>query len=103
MRSEWNRLQALFLKDHPFASYIHCLAHQLQLALVSAAKEVCYVHQFFSKFTLIVNVMTVSPKRHDQLRVAQANNVANLIADDQLVTGSGLNQIGTLQRAGDTR
>ncbi|QHN84741.1 Zinc finger MYM-type protein [Arachis hypogaea] len=67
------------------------------------AKEVCYVHQFFSKLTLIVNVVIVSPKRHDQLRVAQANNVANLIADDQLMTGSGLNQIGTLQRAGDTR
>ncbi|XP_020982421.1 uncharacterized protein LOC107458849 [Arachis duranensis] len=63
-----------------------------------ATKEVCYVHQFFSKLTLIINVVTVSPKRHDELRVAQANNVANLI-----VTGSGLNQIGTLQRAGDTR
>ncbi|XP_072052134.1 uncharacterized protein [Arachis hypogaea] len=48
-------------------------------------KEVCYVHQFFSKLTLIVNVVTVSPKRHDQLRVAQANNVANLIVDNQLV------------------
>ncbi|XP_025685295.1 uncharacterized protein [Arachis hypogaea] len=103
MRGEWNGLQALFLKDCPFAYYIHCLAHRLQLALVSAAKEVCYVHQFFSKLTLIVNVVTVSPKRHDQLRVAQANNVANLIANDQIVTGSGLNQIGTLQRAGDTR
>ncbi|XP_015941110.1 uncharacterized protein LOC107466629 [Arachis duranensis] len=71
--------------------------------LVSAAKEVCYVHQFFSKLTLIVNVVTISPKRHHQLRIAQANNVANLISDDQIVIGSGLNQIGTLQRAGDTR
>ncbi|XP_016199761.1 uncharacterized protein LOC107640775 [Arachis ipaensis] len=62
-------------------------------ALVSAAKEVCYVHQFFSKLTLIVNVVTVSPKRHDQLRVAQANNVTNLIANDKIVIGSGLNQI----------
>ncbi|XP_016168437.1 zinc finger MYM-type protein 1-like [Arachis ipaensis] len=103
MRGEWNGLQALFLKDCPFAYYIHCLAHRLQLALVSAAKEVCYVHQFFSKLTLIVNIVTVSPKRHDQLRVAQANNVTKLIANDQIVIGSGLNQIGTLQRAGDTR
>ncbi|XP_025673896.1 uncharacterized protein [Arachis hypogaea] len=103
MRGEWNGLQALFLKDCPFAYYIHCLAHRLQLALVSAAKEVCYVHQFFSKLTLIVNVVTVSPKRHDQLRVAQANNVANLIANDQIVIGSELNQIGALQSAGDTR
>ncbi|XP_057740469.1 uncharacterized protein LOC130957635 [Arachis stenosperma] len=103
IRGEWNGLQALFLKDCPFAYYIHCLSHRLQLALVSAAKEICYVHQFFSKLTLVVNVVTVSPKRHDQLRVAQANNVANLIANDKFVIGSGLNQIGTLQRAGDTR
>ncbi|XP_020967615.1 zinc finger MYM-type protein 1-like [Arachis ipaensis] len=88
MRGEWNGLQALFMKDCPFAYYIHCLAHRLQLALVFAAKEVCYVHQFFSKLTLIVNIVTISPKRHDQLRVAQANNIANLIANDQIVTGS---------------
>ncbi|XP_016206733.1 zinc finger MYM-type protein 1-like [Arachis ipaensis] len=103
MRGERNGLQALFLKDCHFAYYIHCLAHRLQLALVSAAKEICYVHQFFSKLTLIVNIVTVSPKRHDQLRVAQANNVVNLIANDQIVTRSRLNQIGTLQRVGDTR
>ncbi|XP_057734502.1 inositol oxygenase 4-like [Arachis stenosperma] len=86
MRGELNELQALFLKDFPFAYYIHCLAHRLELALISAAKEVCYVHQFFSKLTLIVIVVTVSPKCHDQLRVAQASNVANLIANDQIVT-----------------
>ncbi|XP_057758218.1 uncharacterized protein LOC130978124 [Arachis stenosperma] len=84
MHGEWNGLQALFLKDCPFTYYIHCLAHQLQLALVFAAKEVCYVHQFFSKLTLIVKVVTVSPKRHDHLRIAQANNVANLIANDKI-------------------
>ncbi|XP_072054957.1 uncharacterized protein [Arachis hypogaea] len=64
-------------------------------------KFAMFINSF--QLTLIVNVVTVSPKRHDLLRVAQANNVANLNADDQLVTGSGLNQIGTLQRAGDTR
>ena len=40
MRGEWNGLQALILKDCPYAYYIHCLAHQLQLALVAASKEV---------------------------------------------------------------
>ncbi|QHO00623.1 Zinc finger MYM-type protein [Arachis hypogaea] len=83
---------------------LHIFARKVRAIIrEEIAKEVCYVHQFFSKLTLIVNVVTVSPKRHDQLRVAQANNVANLIANDQIVTGSGLNQIGTLQRAGDTR
>jgi len=42
--------------------YIHCLAHRLQLALVTAAREVSHVHQFFSSLLLIVNVVTTSPK-----------------------------------------
>ncbi|XP_057760849.1 uncharacterized protein LOC130981262 [Arachis stenosperma] len=50
MRGEWNGLQALFLKDCPFAYYIHCLAHRLQLALVSAAKEVVdLINWYFAK------------------------------------------------------
>ncbi|KAK1390426.1 zinc finger MYM-type protein 1-like [Heracleum sosnowskyi] len=40
MRGEWNGLQALFLKDCPYEYYIHCLAYQLQLALVAATREV---------------------------------------------------------------
>ncbi|XP_075521536.1 uncharacterized protein LOC142554745 [Primulina tabacum] len=39
MRGEWNGLQALFLKDCPYAYYVHCFAHRLQLTLVSAAKD----------------------------------------------------------------
>ncbi|XP_074265303.1 uncharacterized protein LOC141587733 [Silene latifolia] len=34
MRGEWNGLQALFLADCPYAYYVHCFAHRLQLALV---------------------------------------------------------------------
>ncbi|GJR01118.1 zinc finger MYM-type protein 1-like protein [Tanacetum coccineum] len=40
MCGEWNGLQALILKECPYAYYVHCFAHQLQLALVSASKEV---------------------------------------------------------------
>ncbi|XP_039144034.1 zinc finger MYM-type protein 1-like [Dioscorea cayenensis subsp. rotundata] len=36
MRGEWNGLQALILQECPYAYYVHCLAHQLQLALVVA-------------------------------------------------------------------
>ncbi|KAJ8774419.1 hypothetical protein K2173_016865 [Erythroxylum novogranatense] len=103
MRGEWNGLQALFLKECPFAYYIHCLAHRLQLALVAAAREVSSVHQFFSKLTFIVNIVRSSPKRHDQLIEAHGDHIAYLIANDELETGKGLNQQGTLKRAGDTR
>ncbi|KAF3443394.1 hypothetical protein FNV43_RR13076 [Rhamnella rubrinervis] len=39
MRGAWNGLQALFLQDCPYAYYVHCFAHRLQLAL-NGAKEV---------------------------------------------------------------
>ena len=39
MRGEWNGLQALFLNDCPYAYYIHCFAHRLQLALVAALER----------------------------------------------------------------
>jgi len=31
----WNRLYALFLKDCPYAYYVYCFVHRLQLALVA--------------------------------------------------------------------
>ena len=40
MRGEWNGLKALILNECPYAYYIHCMAHQLQLALVAASREV---------------------------------------------------------------
>ena len=36
MRGMWNGLQALILNDCPYAYYIHCFAHRLQLTLVKA-------------------------------------------------------------------
>ena len=50
---------------------------------------------FFSSLSLIVNVVIASPKQHDQLPAAHATIIANLIASDDIATGSGLNQIGT--------
>jgi hypothetical protein len=47
MRGEWNGLQAKFVAECPYAYYVHCFAHQLQLALVAASKEVQEVSNFF--------------------------------------------------------
>ncbi|XP_056692037.1 uncharacterized protein [Spinacia oleracea] len=103
MRAEWNGLQALFLNDCPYAYYIHCFAHMLQLALVAASRDVVTVHHFFSKVTFIVNIVTSSAKRHDQLQAAHVVELERLMELDELVTGRGLNQVGTVKRAGDTR
>lgn len=47
MRGEWNGLKALILNECPYAYYVHFMAHQLQLALVAASREVHEVHNFF--------------------------------------------------------
>lgn len=103
MRGEWNGLQALFMKDCLYAYYVHCFAHRLQLALVTSSREVKLVHKFFEKLIFVVNVVCSSTKRHDELQVAQLEEIAYLLEIDEIVTGKGANQVGTLKRAGDTR
>ena len=49
MRGMWNGLQALILNDCPYAYYIHCFAHRLQLALVKASKQVAPISGLFYK------------------------------------------------------
>ncbi|XP_071932919.1 uncharacterized protein [Coffea arabica] len=102
MRGEWNGLQALICHECPYAYYIHCLAHRLQLALVAASREVASVHQFFSNLVFIINIVITSSKCNDELKEAQAIEIATKIANGELETGKGLNQIATLKRVGDT-
>ena len=47
MRDMWNGLQVLILNDCPYAYYIHCFAHRLQLTLVKASKQVIPISHFF--------------------------------------------------------
>ncbi|XP_042387454.1 uncharacterized protein LOC121979532 [Zingiber officinale] len=103
MRGEFNGLQALIIKDCRGAYYVHCFAHRLQLALVATSKNVTPIHQFFDRLTFIVNIVGSSCKRNDELKNAHADDIAHLIAINELETGHGLNQMGTLQRAADTR
>ena len=86
-----------------FISLFHCMAHHLQLALVAASRKVIPVHQFFLKLISIINIVGASCKRNDELQAAQAIEVAKMITIDELETSKGANQIGILQRAGDTR
>ena len=104
MHGEWNGLQALFLKECLYAiMYIACMAHRLQLVLVTASREVKVVHQFFDHLTNIINIIIGSSKRNDELQYAQGEQIENMITSNEIETGKGANQIGTLQWAGDTR
>ncbi|XP_023735217.1 uncharacterized protein LOC111883080 [Lactuca sativa] len=103
MRGEWNRLWALVLKDCPHAYYVHCFGHRLQLALVAASREIIPVHQFFSNLVFTINVVCASSKCHDELQKEKATEIEHLLELGEIESGKGLNQVGTLTRAGDTR
>jgi hypothetical protein len=103
MRGERNGRQAKNLEECHYAYYVHCFARQLQLALVVASKEVTEVHNFFEHLAIVVNTVISSSKRSDDLNYNQVAEMEHLIELDDLETGSGSNQIRTLQRPGDTR
>ena len=75
----------------------------MQLALVDASKEVVSISQFFQKLLYIINTVDSSSKRHDQLHQAQLVELENAIANANIETGQGANQIHTLKRPRDTR
>ncbi|XP_077222083.1 uncharacterized protein LOC143855919 [Tasmannia lanceolata] len=103
MRGEFNGLKALILKENPYAFYIHCFAHQLQLALVTTAKHNGNIDYLFTLVTNVVNVVGVSCKHRDLLQEKQAIKVFNALENCELSSGRGQNQETNLKRLGDTR
>ncbi|KAL5812369.1 hypothetical protein ACOSQ3_027319 [Xanthoceras sorbifolium] len=91
------------MRDCPYAYYIHCFAHRLQLALVAVSKEVREVWIFFSKLSSVVNFVGASAKRHSELKLIREDEIIDMIASAELESGTGANQIRSLQRAGPTR
>jgi len=100
MREQWNGLQTLILNECPYAYHIHCFEHKLLPALVCASSEVFAIQQFFSKLTSIVNFFNSCSKPHDESLAAKLNEIAHLLEINEI--GEGANQIGSLQRVGDT-
>jgi len=67
MRGEFNGLQNLISDENLYSFYIHCFAHQLQLAVVSISRCCSSIEDFFEYVGLIVNTTTSSCKRKDLL------------------------------------
>lgn len=63
MRGEFNGLRTLILKQNESASYIHCFAYHLQLALVAVIKHHSEIELLFSVVSNISNVIRASAKR----------------------------------------
>ena len=70
--------------------------------VVSYNEYVILVQTFFNRLSSIVNVVGASCKRTEQLKKTYADQIAYFVEIGELETGRGLNQISTLQRAGDT-
>ncbi|XP_076897253.1 uncharacterized protein LOC143550504 [Bidens hawaiensis] len=102
MRGEWNGLHTLIRYECPYAYYVHGFAHMLQLALVSASSEVIPIHKFFNKLIFTIKVVCAFSKRHDELQKAKAEEIKTLWEMGEIKSRSGLNQVGTLRRSGDT-
>ena len=103
MRGEMNGLKSLILEKNPSAFYVHCFAHRLQLALMSAAKSNVTVSRFFNNVNSVCVVIGASAKRADQFRDAQATHNQEKIYNSNFQTGRGLNQECSLRRCADTR
>jgi hypothetical protein len=51
----------------------------------------------------VVNIVSVSYKRNDELWAFQAATIEHLVDIGEIETGKGVNQVGGLQRPGDSR
>ncbi|KAK9713778.1 hypothetical protein RND81_06G051100 [Saponaria officinalis] len=103
MRGELNDLRNLIMRNNPYAYYVHCFAHQLQLTLVVVAKENCECAKFFMHLRIVLNVIGSSCKRMDMVREVQARKVLEALELGEIESGQGLNQELSLGRPGDTR
>jgi len=89
-------LQALFINDFFYAYYIHCFAHQLQLALIAITREISDVHTFFQNLIFIVNIVSASCKRNNELRAFWAVTIEHLVDIGEIETSKGVNQVSGL-------
>ncbi|XP_052293999.1 uncharacterized protein LOC112496300 isoform X3 [Citrus sinensis] len=103
MQGGLNGLKTLILKENESAYYIHCFAHQLQLALVSVAKKHQEVNDLFSLVAKVINIIAASSKRYDILKEKHAVAVSEALKTGELKSRQGMNQEITLKRSGDTR
>ena len=103
MRGEFNGLQKKFLDENPYAFYVHCFAHRLQLVVVSVASSCSSIHDFFEYISLIVNTSSASCKRRDVLTEEHHQNLVDMLERGEISSRRGLNQETSLTRPGDTR
>jgi hypothetical protein len=104
MRGEFIGVQKLICDENPYAFYVHCFAHQLQLVVVTVLSSSADIADFFNYVPLIVNIVGASCMRKDVLLAKHHDVLLEKIENSEIVivTGKGLNQESSLARPGDT-
>ena len=87
MQGQFNGFKTLIMKENECAYYVHCFAHQLQLALVAVTKNHNKIATFFNFVANMVNVVGSLCKRQDLLREKQANRVVESVHNGELPSG----------------
>jgi hypothetical protein len=103
MRGEFNGLQKQIRDENPYAFYVHCFAHQLQLVIVFVASCCSSFHDFFNYVGLIVTSTSASCKRKDKLQAQHRETIIAKLESGKILRGKGRNQMTNLHRLGDTR
>jgi hypothetical protein len=103
MRGEFNGVQKLIRDENPFAYFVHCFAHQLQLVVVTVSSSTAATIDFFNYVPLIVNTVGASCMRKDALLAKHHDVLLEKVENGEITTGRGLNQECSLARPGDTR
>ncbi|XP_048566553.1 zinc finger MYM-type protein 1-like [Triticum urartu] len=103
MKGNANGMKKLIMDESPYAYYVHCFAHQLQLTLVAVAKESGDCNWFFQQLACLLNVLGYSCKKMRMLRIAQAEELIAALELEEVETGTGLNQEMGIGRPCDTR
>ena len=98
MQGEFSGLRTLIMNENECAYYIHCFAHQLQLAIVAVAKKHDQVNSFFNVVVNVVNVVGASCRHRDILRENQLLSIVEALENDNLSSRQGKNQKTTLKR-----
>ena len=77
------------IQQNKSAFYVHCFAHQLQLALVVIAKNNSKMDVVFTVVANICNIIGACAKRRDIFQEAQANEILKGLESGELSTGRG--------------
>ena len=103
MRGEFTGLQKMIRDENPYAFYIHCFAHKLQLVVVAVSRCCSSIEDFFDYVALIVNTTSSSCRRKDLLLDKHRRNLLAKLESGEMSTGRGKHQETSLARPGDTR